>query len=122
MSDFNTHLELYKKFKKDAENESLFIGTRVEAYFLSIYHLIEACAAKERVHINKHQNVRSVLEENEFIFKDKTSTIWKSFQIIENQLRPKFTYTISGSKIDFNAIKENYKIIEKICLEIIKNE
>ena len=67
MSDFGTHLDLYKKFKKDAENIELFEGTRVETYFLSAFHLIDACAAKERVHINKHQRIRAVIEENEFL-------------------------------------------------------
>ncbi len=90
MSDLGAHLELYKKFKKDAENVELFEGTRVEAYFLSAFHLIEACAAKERVHINKHQKVRNILEENEFLFSAETENVWRSFQIIENQLRPKF--------------------------------
>ena len=119
MSEFSVHFDLYKKFKKDAENEKLFDGTRVEAYFLSAFHLIEACAAKERIHINKHQKVKLVIEENEFLFRENGGIIWRSFQIIENQLRPKFTYSMSGTKTDLDKIIENFKIIEKICLEII---
>ncbi len=119
MSELSVHFDLYKKFKKDAENENLFSGTRVETYFLSAFHLIESCAAKERIHINKHQYVRTVLEENEFLFGANTEVVWRSFQIIENQLRPKFTYSISGTKTDLNKIIENFKVIEKICLEKI---
>ena len=121
MSEFLVHFDLYKKFKNDAENKSLFNGTRVEIYFLSAYHLIESCAAKERIHINKHQNIRAVLEENEFLFGENTVVVWRSFQIIENQLRPKFTYSISGTKADLNKIIENFKIIEKISMEKIGN-
>ena len=106
-----------KKFKNDAENINNFEGTRVEAYFLSAYHLIESCAAQERVHINKHQHLRSILIKNEFIFKNKTDEIWKNFQKIENQLRPKFTYGFSWTEIDMKNVKTCYKTIEKICLE-----
>jgi hypothetical protein len=60
-----THKEMYNKFKRDAENRGLFDATRAEAYFLAAYHLVEACAAKSRVHIHKHQLVRKRLEENE---------------------------------------------------------
>lgn len=51
MGSKDNHLKLYEKFKTDAENNNNFEGTRVEAYFLSAYHLIESCAAQERVHI-----------------------------------------------------------------------
>lgn len=122
MSDFAVHLDLYKKFKKDAENTNLFEGTRVEAYFLSAFHIIEAYAAKNRVHINKHQKVRNFLEENEFLFGDKSETIWRTFQTIENQLRPKFTYSMSWTKTDLKNIIENFKIIEEICKKFIEDD
>jgi hypothetical protein len=92
MGSKDNHFKLYKMFKNDAENINNFEGTRVEAYFLSAYHLIESCAAHERVHINKHQLVRSNLTQNNFIFKENTEIIWMNFQKIENQLRPKFAY------------------------------
>ncbi|RLF35553.1 MAG: hypothetical protein DRM99_04430, partial [Thermoplasmata archaeon] len=117
MGSKENHFKLYKKFKNDAENINNFEGTRVEAYFLSAYHLIESCAAQERVHINKHQHLRSILIKNEFIFKNKTDEIWKNFQKIENQLRPKFTYGFSWTEIDMKNVKTCYKTIEKICLE-----
>ena len=121
MSDFGTHLDLYKKFKKDAENTELFEGTRVEAYFLSAFHLIEARAARERVHINKHQRIRAVIEENEFLFGNEGEIVWRSFQIIENKIRPKFAYSMSWTKSDLDRVIENYGAVEKICLKAIGN-
>lgn len=117
MGDFKTHLDLYKKFKKDADNTKLFEGTRVEAYFLAAFHLIESCAAKERIHINKHQNVRMAIEENTFLFGEESESIWRNFQIIENQLRPKFAYSMSWNKEDMGKIIEHFEIIEKVCLK-----
>jgi len=117
MGSKENHFKLYKKFKNDAENINNFEGTRVEAYFLSSYHLIESCAAHERVHINKHQHLRSILTKNEFIFKDNTDKIWRNFQKIENQLRPKFAYGFSWTKTDMKNVKTCYKTIEKICID-----
>ena len=117
MGSKENHFKLYEKFKNDAENINNFEGTRVEAYFLSSYHLIESCAAKERVHINKHQHLRSTLTKNEFIFKDNTDKIWRNFQKIENQLRPKFACGFSWNETDMENVKTCFKTIEKICLE-----
>ena len=117
MGSKDNHFKLYEKFKNDAENINNFEGTRVEAYFLSAYHLIEACAAQERVHINKHQHVRSMLTKNEFIFENNTNEIWTNFQKIENQLRPKFSYGFSWTETDMKNVKICYKTIEKICLK-----
>jgi predicted nucleic acid-binding protein len=113
----DNHFNLYKKFKNDAENINNFEGTRVDAYFLSAYHSIEACTAQERVHINKHQLVRSVLIKNNFIFKDDTEEIWENFQKIENQLRPKFAYGFSWTNTDMKNVEVCYKKIEIICLK-----
>jgi len=121
MSEFSVHFDLYKKFKKDAENETLFEGTRVESYFLAAFHLIESCAAKERIHINKHQKVRIFIEENEFLFRADSEAIWRSFQIIENRLRPKFTYSMSWTEIDLKKVIENFQIIESTCIRGIGN-
>lgn len=113
MSTYQTHKKLYLKFKEDALKEDLYAGTRVEAYFLSAFHLIEACAAKERVHINKHQKVRSILEKENQIFGEETEKVWKSFQRIENQLRPKFTYSTGWIKEDLREIELEYEKIER---------
>lgn len=122
MGSKDNHFKLYNKFKNDAENINNFEGTRVDAYFLSAYHLIETCAAQERVHINKHQHVRSVIIKNKFIFKDDADDIWKIFQRIENQLRPKFAYGFSWTKTDMKNVEICYKKIEKICLKKLGEE
>jgi len=83
----------------------------LKPYFLSAYHLIESCAAHERVHINKHQHVRSVLTKNTFIFHDNTETIWMNFQKIENQLRPKFTYGFTWTEEDMKTVEKCYATI-----------
>ena len=117
MGSKDNHFMLYKMFKNDAEKTDNFEGTRVEAYFLSAYHLIESCAAHERVHINKHQRVRTTLTQNGFIFKEDTEIIWMNFQKIENQLRPKFAYGFSWTKRDMNNVEKCYLAIENICLK-----
>ncbi|MFH1788184.1 MAG: hypothetical protein ABH834_02240 [Candidatus Altiarchaeota archaeon] len=115
MSTFGNHFKLHEKFHKDAVNAENYEGTRVEAYFLSAYQLIEACAAKERVHINKHQKVRKMLDENNFIFNEDTETAWRSFQYIENQKRPKFAYSMSWTREDLEDVQEAYDKIVKLC-------
>ena len=116
MGSLEVHRTAHERFGRDAGNVANYEGTRVEAYFLSAYHLIEACAARERVHINKHQRVRQALEENSFIFGEDTEAVWRAFQRIENQLRPKFTYSFSWSPEDLEEVVGNYLAIEKICL------
>lgn len=112
-------MQLYQNFKKDAENKQLSKQSRVELYFLSIYHLIEACAAKFDVHINKHQNIRKSLEINNNIFKKDTEKIWRSFQTIETRLRPKFSYGFSWTDEDFNELVDLFIKIEEICLKVL---
>jgi len=121
MGTFENHKNLYLKLKKDAEIESLSIPSRVELYFLSIFHLIESCTAKNMTHINKHQNIRKILEDNKTIFKEETETIWKLFQKVENKLRPKFSYGFSWTEEDFKAIKDVFLKLEEICLQVLKN-
>ena len=121
MGTLKTHKDLYLKFKKDALKNGLYQGTRVEAYFLSAFHLIEACAARERIHINKHQEVRSMLEKEDQIFEKETEKAWRAFQKIENQLRPKFAYSLSWEKKDLKEIQSQYEKIEKICQRKLEN-
>src|SRR5437899_10964844 len=63
MSSLETHLRKAEEFRDGAlkVNEP---GLLVEAWFLSAYHLIEACAAKKRVHIQKQQRVPDELQRN----------------------------------------------------------
>jgi len=51
-------------FKEDAENEDVSYPMRIEAYFASAFHIIEACCALHNIHINKHSMVRRILEGN----------------------------------------------------------
>ena len=119
MSKFENHKKTYLNFKKDAENEVISKPSRAELYFLSIFHLIECCAAKYRVHINKHQKVRIVLENNPNIFEKETENVWRLFQDIENKIRPKFTYGFSWTDDDFNELKEKYYKLEVICNKVV---
>jgi hypothetical protein len=119
MARRETHIEKYRMFKGDAENEDVSPPSRVEAYFSAAFHLIEACAAGHNVHIQKHKSLRRVLEDNPGLFGEDTESIWKCFQKIENQIRPGQMY---GGKIDGEALrraKELFEEIERICLERI---
>jgi len=119
MGSFENHKMLYERFKKDASNTELFEGTRAEAYFLAGFHLVEACAAKSRVHINKHHSVRKVLQENTFIFGEDTDKVWQVFQTIENQLRPKFAYGFNWTKNDICEMEERFATLEKLCQKVM---
>src|SRR5207249_1618009 len=56
MSSLETHRRKADEFR-DGASRVKESGLLVEAWFLSAYHLIGACAAKKRVHIQKHQRV-----------------------------------------------------------------
>lgn len=114
MASYNTHLKKYRMFLRDAENEENSEPTRIIAYFEAAFHLIEAVAARQRIHINKHQLVRRVLEESR-LFGEDTESVWRAFQEIENQIRPGQAY---GGRIDGEALrrtKELVSIITGIC-------
>ncbi|MBW8002908.1 MAG: hypothetical protein FVQ80_12950 [Planctomycetes bacterium] len=120
MAGFDTHKEKYEMFKKDAGNEAISIPTRIEAYFNACFHMIEANVANMGIHINKHQLVRSILEKNSQIFGDQTEKVWRTFQEIENQIRPGQIYgsVIDGKKLQ--RTKELFRAIEKICGDSLK--
>ena len=120
MSRYQNHKEKYLKFKKDAENKDLFIPTRIEAYFNSMFHLIDAIAALHNVHIDVHKNLRRVLENNPDIFGGQTRTVWINFTKLERDIRPGQIY---GSPINGEKIKEAQEVvskIEEICLKDLK--
>jgi hypothetical protein len=121
MSKFKNHFDLYKKLKHDGENEVNSFPSRAELYFLSIFHLIEAVAALNNQHINKHQRVRKILEGYPKIFENQTEFIWREFQNIENRLRPKFSYGFSWTMDDFKELKDSFYKIEAICKERINH-
>ena len=120
MSSFEIHNKKYRMFLKDAKNEKNSQPTRIEAYFEACFHLIEAVAAKKRLHINKHQLVRKILEENEDVFGGKTEDVWRSFQEIENQIRPGQIYggAINGEALD--NTKRLASVTEVICNTILR--
>src|SRR3989344_2847689 len=122
MSTFEIHSKKYSLFKKDAENEDNSPMTRIDAYFEACFHLIDECAALFNVHINKHQNVRKIAEENNEIFGENTSLIWNKFQELENKIRPGQAY---GGRINGEQLKkteEIAKIIFDICDDIIRKK
>jgi len=114
------HLERYRRFREDAAREELNPETRVEAYFLAAHQLIEACAAKNDVHIGKHQNVRTELMANGFVFGDRTESVWRSFQSLENRLRPKFVYGFNWTQQDFEQVLAVFGELERWCQEVLR--
>ena len=122
MSAFTTHIEKYKMFKKDAENETVSHPTRIEAYFAASFQLIEACTAKHNLHMNKHQLARPFLEQEEHIFGKLTEKVWRAFQTIENQIRPGQEY---GGKINGPALRraeEKFEEIKEVCREVLSHD
>jgi hypothetical protein len=102
-------------FLKDAMNEQNSEPTRVDAFFEAAFHLIEAAVARHRIHINKHQLVRKILERNKNIFEDATDKVWRAFQEIENQIRPGQAY---GGAINGEALERTMELvalIQKVC-------
>lgn len=120
MSNFERHMEKYGLFKKDAENDAVSHPTRIEAYFAAAFQLIEACMAKHSLHINKHQMVRAILTQEKDVFKNDTETIWRKFQLLENQIRPGQEYggKINGEELE--RAKEAFEEIRKICEKILE--
>ena len=116
MSSEDIHRKKYESFKKDAENSELFIPTRIEAYFNAAFHLIEMVAARYKVHIDTHKNVRKVLESNPDIYGDKSEAIWKAFWKLEREIRPAQVY---GGSINGESLKEAekaFQALEKLIL------
>ncbi len=117
MASHEAHMLKYRMFLRDAQNEENSVPTRIEAYFQAAFHLIDAVAALRDIHINRHRDVRRVLESNPELFEGDAELVWRSFQIIENQIRPGQTY---GGRIDGEALertRELFEQIERACLK-----
>lgn len=115
MSSHEIHTKKYGMFFKDAENEKNSEPTRIEAYFEASFHAIEAASAQHKVHINKHQLVRNLLEKHDKIFGEDTEKIWRAFQEIENQIRPGQAY---GGAVNGEALRRTQELaslIIKLC-------
>ncbi|HLE46223.1 MAG TPA: hypothetical protein VI915_04495 [Thermoplasmata archaeon] len=115
----SVHMTQYRDFKRGAELEENPPQLRVESVFLAVFHLIDACAARRNVHIDKHQKVRHELEADPSIFGPRTREVWSAFQDIETRLRPKFVYGRSWQPEDFQAVFERAARIEAICREVL---
>jgi hypothetical protein len=120
MPNIEKHLEKYTMFKKDAENRSISYPTRIESYFSSAFHIIEACMAKKDLHINKHQKVRESLESHREIFGEEGDKIWREFQRIENQIRPGQIYggRVNGEELE--KAEKSFQEIESRCQKFLK--
>jgi len=120
MASQSVHVEKYRLFKRDAQNEENSIPTRIEAIFEACFHLIEACMAKERLHINKHSRVRSMVTEHENVFGEGSDKVWRAFQELENQIRPGQAY---GGRIDgpqLERAQDIMKEIEDVCNTVLQ--
>lgn len=120
MASFEIHIRKYDLFTADALNEQNSPPTRIEALFEACFHLIEACAAKEGVHINKHQLVRPTLLGHQAILGEGTEQVWRAFDELQNQIRPGQAY---GGRINGEALKRAEQIaatIKEACDKVLR--
>lgn len=118
--NFEVHYEKHKRFKDSAEQDR-YIPSRIEDYFKSAFHLIEAVAVKKfGLHIQKHQKVRTILKQNMEIFGDKTDEIIDEFYEIENKIRVATSYGKRHNGELLEKTQESFNKIESICLEKLK--
>ena len=118
MSSLETHRRKADEFRDGASGVKE-PGLLVEAWFLSAYHLIEACAAKKRVHIQKHQRVPDELLRNPAILGPRSSTVVDAFRFRDHQARAKFVYGDSGTKTDLTKARRSFETIESACQEAL---
>ncbi|OGS46831.1 MAG: hypothetical protein A3K66_04030 [Euryarchaeota archaeon RBG_16_67_27] len=119
MSSLETHRRKARAFRDGAAkiDEPALL---VEAWFLSAYHLIEACAAKRRVHIQKHQRVPDELERNPAILGTRTKAAAEAFRYLDHNARVKFVYGNSGTKADLAKARKSFETIESACREVLE--
>ncbi len=109
--NFETHYEKYEKFKNSAKQDR-YIPSRIEDYFKSAFHLIEAVAVKKfGLHIQKHQKVKNILKQNMEIFGDKTNEVIDEFHEIENKIRIATSYGKSHNGELLEKTQESYNKI-----------
>ena len=118
MSSLETHIRKARAFRDGAAKVD-DPGLRVEAWFLSAYHFIEACAAKRRVHIQKHQRVPDELKRNPSILGPKTSVVVDAFRYLDHNARAKFVYGNSGTRADLEKARKSFEAIVSICEEVL---
>lgn len=119
MSSLETHLRQARAFREGASKVDE-PGLLVEAWFLSAYHFIEACAAKQRVHIQKHQRVPDELQRNPAILGPRTPIVVDAFRFLDHHARAKFVYGNSGTRSDLAKARTSFETIESICQEALE--
>jgi hypothetical protein len=113
------HLERARAYLEDAER-ARDPGSQIELWFLGAYHFVEACAAKHRLHIQKHQRVSEELKNNPSVFREQTSRVVEAFQYLDYNARAKFVYGVSGTKADFERARECVATIQSICEDVLR--
>ncbi len=118
MSSLDAHLRKAQAFRNAASkiDEPALL---IETWFLSAYHLIEACAAKQRIHIQKHQRVPDELERNPSILGLRSSVVAEAFRYLDNDARAKFVYGDSGTGRDLTKARKSFELIESACQEVL---
>ncbi len=119
MSRLETHRERAREFREAADRFP-DPGVRVEMWFLSAYHLIEACAAKHRLHIQKHQRVPGELERNPAILGPDTKRVSEAFHYLDHEARAKFVYGGSGTDADLERARKSFELVESVCEGILR--
>ncbi|HKZ64463.1 MAG TPA: hypothetical protein VJ400_08470 [Thermoplasmata archaeon] len=119
MSRLETHLARFREFR-DAASATEADAVRVESWFLASYHAIEACAAKNRLHIQKHSRVPEELTRNLAIFGDRTREVVEAFRFLDLEARAKFVYGGSGTDADLRRARQSFEAIEAICTEALR--
>ena len=119
MSRLDTHLAKARKFQEGAASASS-PEVQVEAWFLAAYHLIEACAAKHRIHIQKHQRVPEELKRNRAIFGEKTLQVSDAYEYLDGEARAKFVYGDSGTDEDLKRARTSFETVRRACEEALR--
>ena len=120
MATLERHMAQYLAFKEMADLPGANPPGRVELLFLAAYHLIDACAAKRGQHINKHQNVRRELERNPVILRERAGTVWRAFNDLQGDFRPRFVYGGKWTAADLAEAVRAFETIERLCLEALR--
>lgn len=119
MSRLTTHLGRAREFKRAAEHVD-YPGAKVQMWFLSAFHFIEACAARQRQHIQKPEGIPDELERNPAILGSDSGRIAKAFHYLEHEARAKFVYADSGSRADLERALESFVLIDSTREAILR--
>jgi len=119
MSRLETHLQKARTFQQGAD-QATSPEMRVEAWFLAAYHLIEACAAKRHIHIQKHQRVPGELKRNPAIFGERTAEVSEAYQYPDGEARAKFVYGASGTDEELDRARSSFETVRRRCEEALR--